>query len=85
MQPLLGCYFYKCAHLIAARSRGWLVRGHRADDVASLERSHTTQSKRTIVNVTDTIVTTCGAMQQTHRRFAVVRYLFICARRRARR
>jgi transposase InsO family protein len=39
MQLLLGGYFYKCAHLLAARSRGWLVRGHRADDFAFLAES----------------------------------------------
>jgi hypothetical protein len=43
--------------------------GLRADHFASLERSHTTQSKQRIVSVTHTIVTTRCAMQQTHRRF----------------
>jgi len=72
MQPLLGCYFYKCAHLIAGW--GWLVRGHRADDFASPERTHNCAIEATIVCVTHTIVTTRRAMQQTHRRLALARY-----------
>ena len=64
-------YFYNCAHLIVAWFSGLADRvGFRADHFAPLERSHTTQSKQSIVSVTHTIVTTRYANRSD-------RYLFI--------